>query len=50
MALSPMSPVGLKVIQDTQHPENAMAMPNSTTCKTKDSATSPDPYKIAEAL
>ena len=36
--------------QDIQHPENAMAMPNSTTCKTKDSATSRDPDEIAEAL
>ena len=32
--------------QDIQHPENAMALPNSTTCKTKDSPTSPDPDEI----
>ena len=32
--------------QDIQHPENAMALPNLTTCKTKDSATSPDPDEI----
>ena len=36
--------------QDIQRPENAMAMLNSTTCKTKDSATSPDPDEIAKAL
>ena len=34
--------------QEIQQPENAMAMPNSTTCK--DSATSRDPGEIAEAL
>ena len=36
--------------QDIQHPGNAMAMPNSTTCKTKNSATSPDPDEIVRAL